>query len=250
MKLNILVLMAGSSEAFAQAGHAFPKNLVEIDGDPLVQHVLRSLDRLTVPAERRFICVVKRDENTRFHTGAVIRLIDPQATIVEIDGDTSGAACSALLAIEHVDNEEPLLIVNGDQILDVDLNAIVVDFANRKLDGGIVVFKDIHPRWSFVKCDADGFVIEAAEKRPISDLATAGFYFFQRGMDFVQAAMAMILKGASVNSVFYICPAYNEMILRHRRIGVFTIPKTAYYSLATPAGTAAYSARLAAKSIS
>ncbi len=63
----------------------------------------------------------------------------------------------------------------------------------------MVIFPDVHPRWSFVKCDADGNVIEAAEKRPISNLATEGFYYFGSGAAFVEAAEAMILKDASVN---------------------------------------------------
>ena len=247
MKLNILILMAGPSDAFAQAGYQVPKNLIEINGDPLVQHVLASFDRLTFAAEKNLICVVRREENLRFHTEAVIRLIEPTARVVELDAETSGAACSALMAVEHINSDTPLLIVNGDQILDADLNAIVEDFWQRDLDGGIAVFKDVHPRWSFVKCDAAGIVIEAAEKRPISDLATAGFYYFRRGSDFVQAAMSMILKGASVNNLFYICPAYNELILQQKRIGVFKVAKSSYCSLATPAGVAAYAARLAAK---
>ena len=53
------------------------------------------------------------------------------------------------------------------------------------MDGGVIVFDSVHPRWSFVRVDKAGFVIETAEKRPISRLATAGFYYFRRGADFV-----------------------------------------------------------------
>ena len=78
------------------------------------------------------------------------------------------------------------MIVNGDQLLrNVNLAETVSHFNKDNLDGGIVVFQDIHPRWSFVKCDKEGYVIEAAEKRPISNLATAGVYYFKRGSDFV-----------------------------------------------------------------
>ena len=245
MKLNLLVLMGGSSEAFVQSGYAFPKNLVEINGAPLVQHVLDSLGRLACPDGKKVICVLRAEENARFYTGAVIRLIEPMATLVELSGVTSGAACSALLAVDSINNQEPLLITNGDQILNTDLNAVIADFDRRGLDGGVVVFRDIHPRWSFVKCNEKGEVIEAAEKRPISNLATAGFYFFRQGADFVEAAQRMIIKGASVNNQFYVCPAYNELVLKQKKIGVFEIPKSAYISLATPAGVEAYAIRMA-----
>ena len=217
--INVLILMSGPSQAFKDAGYVFPKNLIEIDGTPLVQRVLEHLSPLRA-FDARFLCVLTRDENTKYHTGAVVLLVDPQAQVVELSGDTSGAACSALVAVEYINNDQPLVIVNGDQIVDSDLPAVIRDFQERGLDGGIVVFEDLHPRWSFVKCDADGLVIEAAEKRPISKLATAGFYYFRRGRDFVMAATEMIKKDAHVNGLFYICPAFNELILQQRRIGV------------------------------
>jgi dTDP-glucose pyrophosphorylase len=241
--INVLVLMSGVSPAFKEAGYAYPKNLVEIGGRPLLQRVLEGLDPLR-ELGGRFICVLRHDENVKHHTGSVIRLLDPGAVLVELNGDTAGAACSALLAAEHINDDTPLVIANGDQILETNVAAVVQDFQRRDLAGGIVVFEDIHPRWSFVKCDGAGLVIEAAEKRPISKLATAGFYYFTRGSDFVLAAMEMIKKDAQVNGRFYVCPAYNELVLRQRQIGVHQIPRKAYRSLATPADVQVYAANL------
>lgn len=241
--INVLVLMSGPSMGFKEAGYAYPKNLVEIAGAPLVQRVLLHLEPLR-ELGAHFICVLPHDENELNHTGAVINLVDPTATVIELNGNTAGAACSALLAIEHINNDGPLIIVNGDQVLDTDLRAAVRSFQERQLDGGIIVFEDIHPRWSFVKCSPDGRVIEAAEKRPISKLATAGFYYFREGRAFVKAATEMIQKDANVNGRFYVCPVYNEMILRQQDVGVHMVARAAYRSLATPADVAAYSTHL------
>jgi dTDP-glucose pyrophosphorylase len=238
--INILVLMSGSSQAFKDAGYAYPKNLVEIGSQPLLQRVLDHLHPLR-EMDARFICVLHREENRKHHTGAVIQLLDPAAVLVELNGDTSGAACSALMAVEQVNNDDPLVIVNGDQLLlDVDLPSVVRDFQNRRLDGGVIVFEDIHPRWSFVKCDEQALIVETAEKRPISNLATAGFYYFAKGSDFVVAATEMIKKDAHTGGLFYICPAYNELILRHSHIGIHRIARKSYRSLATPADVHAY----------
>ena len=245
--MNILILMSGSSQAFKDAGHLFPKNLTELAGKPLVQRVLEQFEPLR-QLSARMICVLRADENAKHHTGAVIHLVDPAAILVLVNGDTSGAACSALLAVEHINNDEPLIIVNGDQLLETDFVAAIRDFQHRKLDGGILVFEDIHPRWSFVKCNAEGRVIETAEKRPISKLATAGFYYFRTGQDFVLAATEMIKKDAQVNELFYICPAYNELILRQRVIGVHLILRKAYRTLASPADVHGYAAYLEAHS--
>ncbi len=241
--INVLILMSGSSHAFKEAGYVFPKNLVELGGVPLVQRVLEHLAPLGA-FDARYLCVLRHDENAKHHTGAVIHLINPAAVLVELNAETSGAACSALLAVEHINNDTPLIIVNGDQMLDADLPAMIRDFQGRSLDGGILVFEDLHPRWSFVKCNEAGLVIEAAEKRPISKLATAGFYYFARGSDFVLAATEMVKKDAQVNGLFYICPAFNELILRQRRIGIHLIPRKSYRSLATPADALAFNAQL------
>jgi NDP-sugar pyrophosphorylase family protein len=242
--MNIVVLLAGSSAGFKEAGYGFPKPLVEIAGRPLVQHTLEHLAPLAATGAR-LVVLIRHEDNLRFHIGSVIKLLAPSAEIREVRGDTSGAACTALLAVDLIDSPEPLVIVNGDQLIAADLAAIVQGFVARALDGGIVVFPDVHPRWSFVKTDADGLVIETAEKRPISNLATAGFYWFKTGADFVAAAQQMILKNAEVNGLFYVCPAYNELILKNRRIGVAQIAKSAYISLSTPQNVQSYERRLA-----
>jgi dTDP-glucose pyrophosphorylase len=241
--INVLVLMSGPSDPFKEAGFSYPKNLVEIAGKPLLQRVLGSLSSLS-RIGARFFCVIREDENLQFHTGAVIRLLMPNANIIEVKGATAGAACSALLAIEHIGQDTPLVVVNGDQIIASDVCARVVDFQSRRLDGGVIVFEDLHPRWSFVKCDNFGHVLEAAEKRPISKYATAGFYYFARGDDFVAGASAMIAKNAHVGGNFYVCPVYNELILNQKTIGVSLIQRSEYHSLTNPASVATYEAVL------
>ena len=237
--MNVLLLMAGPDAAFQDAGFTFPKNLVEVGGLSVVEHVVRNTSGLRALGAR-YLFTVRRDEDTKHHTGAMLQLLMPDGILISAPALTAGAACTALLAIDHIDNDEPLLIVNGDIVVDADLTAIVSGFAQRELDGGILVFRSAHPRWSHVRCDAEGYVVEAAEKRPISDLATTGHYWFRRGRDFVRAAMASIRKDAHVNHAFFVCPCYNELVLDHKRIGVHEIATGAYHSLATPDGVHAY----------
>ena len=239
MKINTLILMAGPGEKFQEAGFTFPKTLVEFSGEPLLKHVLQNLNPLK-KLGGEFICAVKHNENQRYHISSVIRLLEPATRIIEVRGETQGAVCTALLAIEHINNKTPLIITNGDQIISADLNAAVEDFQRRDLDGGIIIFEAVHPRWSFVRCDCNGHVIEAAEKRPISNMATAGFYYYKNGKDFVECSQKMILKNAHVGGNYYVCPTFNEMVLNQKRVGIYKISKTDYFSLATPEGVSIY----------
>lgn len=237
--LNVLILMAGSDEAFREAGYAYPKNLIEINGKPLVERVIHSFDGLAAQGAR-FLFLIRQSEIQKHHTASVVRLLVPNAEVISIPGDTAGAACTALWAIDKINNDTPLLITNGDQILEVDYTHALSDFQRPDVDGGALVFEAVHPRWSYVKIDSSGYVIEAAEKRPISRLATAGTYFFKRGSDFVQAARRMILKDAHVDGVFYVCPAFNEMILDQSRIITHSISQESYFQFKTPRGLQEY----------
>lgn len=239
--MKTILLAAGGSDAYADAGYFYPKNLVEVDGKPLVQHVIEHLG--DAGRREQLLAMVRCDEDLRYHTARVVRLVEPSAAVLPVES-TSGAACTALLAIEHIADDEPLLLVNGDQVLTAPVDEIVAGFEARGLDGGVVVFEGVHPRWSYVRVDDEGFVIEASEKRPISRLATAGIYWFARGRDFVECAMEMIRKDAHVGGTFYVCPTLNEMVLRNRRVGVHQIERTAYLSLHEPQALAAFEAHL------
>jgi hypothetical protein len=98
-----------------------------------------------------------------------------------------------------------------------------------------------------VKTDEDGFVIEASEKRPISRNATAGIYYFREGRMFVDAAKQMLIKQASVNGGFFVCPSFNELILAQMRVGVERIERAQYISLATPQAVEEYELLLKAR---
>jgi len=111
-----------------------------------------------------------------------------------------------------------LLIANSDQFVEWDSNDFMYTMLSNELDGGILSFRDENPKWSFAKLDHLGFVTEVAEKRPISDIATVGIYYFNRGHDYVEFAEQMIDKNIRVNNEFYVCPVYNEMIKSGKKI--------------------------------
>jgi hypothetical protein len=74
-------------------------------------------------------------------------------------------------------------------------------------------------------------VIEAAEKRPISKHATVGYYYYAKGKYCVNSIQRMIVKGATVNNAYYLCPAFNEMILDGKRVTAFPIENKGYHPL-------------------
>ena len=241
--MKVLMLFSGDDKAFKDSGFQYPKNLTEISGKPIIENVLKCFGDVLENADE-ILLTMRQQEIDRYHTSSVARLLYPKIKIISVPNITKGAACAVLLAISSIDNTEELVVINGDIIIEQSIMPAIEDFRKRKLDGGVVTFESVHPRWSFVKCDESGQIIEATEKRPISKNATAGVYYFRRGKDYVEAAENMIRKDASVNGAFYICPAFNELVLMQKKLGVYQIDREKYYSLASPAGVEAYEKHL------
>lgn len=222
--MKILILAAGPADAAGD--DVYPALLAEEQGMLLVE---RTIERCQAIADAQLIFAVRDEDIRRHHLDKVIQLIAKDAAVVvPVSGTTSGAACTALLAIEHIATNDELLILNGNEIVDVDFAAVTRTFRDVGWDGGVVTFPSVHPRYSYVRKDADGLVQQAAEKEPISRHATAGFYWYRHGADFVGAAQTMIRKGDTVGGLYYICPAFNQMVLRQARIGTFPIQAGQY----------------------
>ena len=62
---------------------------------------------------------------------------------------------------------------------------------------------------------------EVAEKNPISDNATVGYYYWKHGSDFVKYAEQMIERDIRVNNEFYVCPVFNQAIEAGLKISSF-----------------------------
>jgi len=209
--------MAGNGSRFQQAGYKLPKPLIDVNGKPMIQTVVENLNM-----EAHFIFVVQKNHRDQHSLDILLKTIASNCSIVEADGLTEGAACTALLAKDLINNEDPLFFANSDQNVDWDPINFMYKMQESEADGGIVTFKDSHPKWSFAKVDeSTGLVIEVAEKNPISDNATVGYYFWKKGSDFVKYAELMIQKNIRVNNEFYVCPVFNEAIRDSKNIIVF-----------------------------
>lgn len=229
--LNIVVPMAGEGARFRERGYTFPKPLIEINGKPMIQVVV---ENLTPKTEQRFTFICRKEHYDKYSLRDLLNLVAPRCNIVTIERQTEGAACTALLAAAYINNEEELLIANSDQYVETDIHDFIIDSRKRKLDGNIMTFNASHPKWSFAKLDEDRLVMEVAEKRPISNHATAGIYYYRRGKMFVEAATMMIEKNIRVNNEFYVCPVYNEMILAGLKIGIYEIDSAKMHGMGTP----------------
>jgi HAD superfamily hydrolase (TIGR01509 family) len=226
-KMNVLIPMSGAGSRFEKAGFIFPKPLIDINGKPMIQAVVENLN-----IEANYIYIVQKKHREKYNLDSVLNIITPNCTIIEVDGLTEGAACSALLAKEFINNDKPLFFANSDQFVEWSSLEFMYKMQETNTDCGIVIFESTHPKWSFVKINEDDIVTEVAEKNPISNNATVGYYYWKKGSDFVKYAEQMIAKNIRVNNEFYVCPVFNEAIQDGKIVKPFKIEKM--WGLGTP----------------
>ena len=225
--LNVLIPMAGAGSRFEQAGYTFPKPLIEVRKKQMIQVEVENLN-----IKANYIYVVQKSHRKKYNLDALLSLITPGCKVVETEGMTEGAACTALLAKEHINTDAPLFFANSDQFVEWDSNEFLYKMNETNADGGIVTFEATHPKWSFAKINKQGLVTEVAEKKPISNIATVGFYYWKQGSDFVKYAEQMINKNIRVNNEFYVCPVFNQAIEDNKKIRTFNI--NGMWGLGTP----------------
>jgi len=227
--MKILIPMAGEGSRFAKEGYTFPKPLIDVEGKPMIQSVIENLD-----FNSTYIFLVRKEHLTKYSglRETLNRITNNNTKIVEVDGLTEGAACTALLAEQLIDNDEELLIANSDQLIEYSSENFKLLKSFTSADGIIFTFNAVHPKWSFVKTNSRGIVTELQEKNPISNIATCGIYWYRKGSDFVKYTKQMIDKNIRVNNEFYIAPVYNEYILDNKLLLPFYVDKM--HGIGTP----------------
>jgi dTDP-glucose pyrophosphorylase len=232
--LQVLVPVAGGNAFFTDhAEYQFPKPLVEINGKPMIQWVYENLQGIELPL-LKFIFVLRDDDCTRFHLDQTIAILsDGKAAVVKLKENTQGAVCSCLMAIDKLDRDKPLLISNGDQIIEKELSKAVAYFMKNDFDGGVVTFESVHPKFSYARMEGEQLV-ETAEKRPISKQAIAGIYYFKKAGDFINGGFEVIKKNTNTNGLFFISSVINELVLTNKKVGAFNIPNDFYHTFYSP----------------
>lgn len=216
--LNIVIPMAGRGSRFAEAGYTLPKPLIDVGGRPMIEWVIENL-RPTQQHRFIFICLSEHLEMFPKLENR-LRELCPNMELVSTRTVTEGAACTMLLAERFINNDQPLMTANSDQIVEVSVDDYLKSGVN--LDGLLMTFKASDPKWSYCVMH-NGLVTKVVEKQVVSDEATVGIYNFKSGAEFVKAAHSMIKKDIRVNNEFYLAPVYNEMISEGKRIGIHCI---------------------------
>lgn len=227
--INILVLAAGNVPR-SQEANDYPLCLTEIGGLTVLEQIV---NHTKVIEGARFMFVFLDSEAQRYHLEKITRMLVPDSHCFLVPERTQGSACTALLAACQCDENAELLIISANELVEMDLSSVVHSFRTRDLDGGTLIFRSVHPRYSYVALGEDGLVVETAQREPISAHATVGVFWFARTADFVEAAKNLIRKDAHVDGSYFVAPTFNELVLWQKKVGVTALELEKYIPLKT-----------------
>ncbi len=214
--MNIVIPLAGKDPRFEKFGICKP--LMKVEGKPLITYCIDSLGWPFKEEKHSLHMIILREHDEQFGLSKKLKGWFPSAEVHILEEPTDGAARSVLTLEETIGDDKELIVYLADIHFRGDLKGAIR--GNPKAAGVIPVFKSDNPKYSYAIADKSGKVSQVAEKKVISDNASAGFYYYRRGRDFVYAAKEMVGRDDRVNNAFYICPTYNYLVDR----GVFIAP--------------------------
>jgi len=224
--MNIIIPMAGEGVRFKEAGYTEPKPLIRVLGVPMIQAAVESLD-----LEGNWIFIVRTEQEELCD---LLHFIRPGCKVIQVDHLTEGPACTVLLARKFIDNNEPLITANVDQIMNWEGQLFQTFTSLMNFDGVVVTYTAYTKKNSYAGVDETGCITRIVEKEVISQYSLNGIHYWRHGSDFVRSADRMIAANRRTNGEFYIGPTYNELIHEGKTIVPYHIENNQHWAIGTP----------------
>ena len=243
--MQIIIPMSGFGERFRRAGYTVPKPLIEIDGKPIIAHVIDMF-----PNEHDFLFICNNDHlaNADYRMEEIIKKCCPTGRIVGIPLHKMGPI-HAVRQVEHlIDPNRPVVVNYCDFTCYWDWHHFKQLVAACKCDGAIPAYKGFHPHtlgstnYAYMR-EADGWVLDIQEKQPYTDnrmqeYASSGTYYFATGKIMSDAFRTIMEQNINIGGEFYVSLAYKPLLAAHRPVAVY--PLQHFMQWGTPEDVAEY----------
>lgn len=243
--MQIIIPMSGFGERFRRAGYSVPKPLIEIDGKPIIAHVIDMF-----PGEQDFIFICNQDHlnEPSYPMEKILKHYCPTGKIIGIPPHKLGPIY-AVRQIEHLINPQNPVVVNYcDFTCYWDWNHFKHFVADSHCAGAIPAYKGFHPHtlgstnYAYMR-EINGWVQDIQEKQPYTDnrmeeFASSGTYYFASGKIMCDALRKTMENNLHVNGEYYMSLAYKALLSTHHPVAVY--PLQHFMQWGTPDDLAEY----------
>lgn len=220
--------MSGAGQRFVDAGYKVPKPLIEMDGIPIIEHVVNLF-----PGETDFIFICNSTHLQETNMRAVLQRIAPSGKIVEIAPHKKGPVYAASLVFDQIADEEEVIVNYCDFGTYWDYPGFLKHTRNRKADGAIPSYKGFHPHmlgttnYAFMR-DENQWMLEIQEKKPFTDnrmeeYASNGTYYFRTAAIMKKYFHELMALDHNLNGEFYVSMVYNLLVRDKLTVSIFEI---------------------------
>ncbi len=229
--MRIIVPMSGIGKRFLDAGYSVPKPLIEVEGQPIISHIV---DLFPGETQFHFICNSLHLETTNMES--ILREKVPTAVIHSVSVENRKGPVDAVLQIQDsIPNEEEIIVSYCDYGTQWDYAAFLRDMRSQNADGGIAAYIGFHPHmchgdnYAFLK-HTDKWVTDIQEKKSftedkMNEYASNGTYYFKSGSILKKFFQELVAREMTVNGEYYVSLVYKLMLESQLRIRVFEIQK-------------------------
>ncbi len=228
--MQIIIPMSGFGERFRRADYKVPKPLIEIDGKPVIAHVIDMF-----PGEQEFIFICNQEHLTEHHyrMAEIIQKYCPSGRIVGIPPHKLGPIHAVRQVENLIDPNRPVVVNYCDFTCYWDWNNFKEFIATSQCDGAIPAYKGFHPHtlgstnYAYMR-EQDGWVLDIQEKQPYTDnrmqeFASSGTYYFATGKLMSEAFRTTMEQDINVGGEFYVSLAYKHLLATNKNIAVYPL---------------------------
>ncbi|MDN0076837.1 hypothetical protein QU481_18480 [Crenobacter sp. SG2303] len=243
--MQIVIPMSGFGERFRRAGYKIPKPLIEIDGKPIVAHVI---DMFPGEADFIFICNHDHLNEPDYRMEAILKEYCPSGKVVGIPPHKLGPI-NAVRHIEHLlDPAAPVVVNYCDFTCYWDWCHFKQFVKDTGCAGAIPAYRGFHPHslgstnYAYMH-EINGWVHDIQEKQPYTDnrmeeYASSGTYYFASAQIMSQAFHAVMEQDLNVGGEYYVSLAYKPLLANKNPVVVY--PLQHFMQWGTPEDVAEY----------
>jgi NDP-sugar pyrophosphorylase family protein len=244
-RMQIVVPMSGFGERFRRAGYSMPKPLIEIDGKPIIAHVIDLF-----PGETDFVFICNRDhlDDPSFGMAETLHKYCPTGRVLAIAPHKLGPIHAVLQAADLIDRERPVVVNYCDFTCFWDWTHFKEFVRASACDGAIPAYRGFHPHslgttnYAYIR-EQGGWISDIQEKQPFTEnrmreYASTGTYYFRSGGLLLGALQRTVEAGLNVGGEYYVSLAYKPLFEDKAAVAVYPIQH--FMQWGTPEDVAEY----------
>ena len=243
--MQIVIPMSGFGERFRRAGYETPKPLIEIDGKPIIAHVV---DMFPGESDFVFICNQEHLDTPAYRMEQMLRACCRTGRIVGIPPHSLGPIHTVRQAEHLLDPDQPAVVNYCDFSCYWNWHHFRRFVREVGCVGAIPAYKGFHPHllgnthYAYLR-ETIGWVEDIQEKEPytgnrVEEFASSGTYYFASARIMCAAFRTVVEQDLRTGGEYYVSLAYKPLLAERKPVAVY--PLQHFMQWGTPEDVAEY----------